>query len=100
MKLLIIFLLLSGCAIVPPLKPTQNNKHITATIIINDSIGNDKKGRTILGETWYIDKKGTCIFILPTVRDVYDAKNMCVWGHELLHCVMGSFHTDDEGSSC
>jgi len=95
--IILITFIFSGCAN-KPFNPPEFNKYVIAEIEINDNIGYDKHGRKIVGLS--IMNKGLGKMKLPTIKDLYDTYNMYIWGHELMHFVFGTFHSDDEASTC
>lgn len=95
---LALVLLLGGCTTPVPFNPPEFNKYIVGKVEINDNIGYSKNGNIIVGQTSF--RKGICSFKLPTILGVYDSYNMCIWGHEFMHCVLGSFHREDEIDTC
>lgn len=96
--LLSLVLLLQGCAAPAPFNPPEFNKYVVGVVEIDDNIGFGPNGGKIVGQTSF--KKGICSFKLPTIQGVYDSYNMCIWGHEFMHCVLGSFHREDEIDTC
>lgn len=93
----LIILLCSGCAN-QPFTPPEFNKQVVVDVTINDSIGYDSEGRRIVGQAKRVG--GICYLQLPTITWLYDSYNMCVWGHEFMHCVFGRFHTKDAMGTC
>ena len=83
-KLLLFSLLLGGCAEIP-FNPPEFNRTVTVVTIINDNLS-----RKAVGRFKRID--GICYIQVPTIRWLYDEYNMCVWGHEFMHCVYGYYH--------
>ena len=65
---------------------------------INDNIPDDKRGREVVGNMERIN--GICYIQVPTITWLYDSYNMCVWGHEFMHCVLGTYHTEDDMGTC
>ena len=89
--------MLNGCA-TAPLNPPEFNKRVIVDTTINDNIGTDERGRKIVGQAVRIN--GICYIKVPSILWLYDSYNMCVWGHELMHCVFGTFHTKDDMGTC
>lgn len=96
--ILLIVALLSGCAS-HPLKSSEFNEFSIIQATIDDNLGIDKNGNTINAEAEFFTN-GICKIKLPTIKDVYDSFNLCNWGHELAHCIMGTWHDEDEIDTC
>ena len=106
-KLLVLLLVtvIGGCTSFDPPKfnPTQYNTELQINIVPTEDF-------TVLAKKWgfndlggmteYIDFKGKCNIYIPMLREVRDAYTMCVAGHELFHCILGSFHRRGEAHSC
>ncbi|MCK5609641.1 hypothetical protein KAR91_47650 [Candidatus Pacearchaeota archaeon] len=79
--------------------PTEHNEYLKIKIIFNDNIGYDSEGRRVLGRVPYA-RKGYCLLMIPNITELMDSKNWCVWGHELGHCILGTFHDKNERGTC
>ncbi len=104
-SLWVCLLVFSGCAVfdAPKFKPTQYNTKLSLTIIptTDFSVLAKKYGfESLGGMTEYVDLKGKCKLHMPMLEEVRDSYTMCVAGHELFHCILGSFHKKGEGESC
>ena len=105
MKILILAILLQGCALfdAPKFKPTQYNLDLQIKVIPTEDFSKlaDKHNfKSLGGLTIYKDFKGRCDIYIPIIKEVRDGYAMCVAGHELFHCILGSFHKPDEGVTC
>ena len=88
-RLLLFSLLLGGCANAP-FNPPEFNKRVIVDTTIDDNIGYTEEGVRIVGQFKRID--GVCYIKVPTITWLYDEYNMCVWGHEFMHCVYDYYH--------
>lgn len=103
--LLCVLLLTQGCAAfdAPKFTPTQYNTdlHIKVQFTEDFSVLEKKFNfESLAGMTEYIDFKGTCILYIPSLEEVMDGYTMCIAGHEFFHCILGSFHEEDDGATC
>lgn len=99
--LLIIPLLLIGCAQPPKLNHTWVNTSPNIKIRFTPDFTNIReryKDDAIIGLT-LLYKTG-CTMYIPPIEHVLDYRSMCIAGHELMHCVYGIFHDDDHAYSC
>jgi len=102
-KLLVLLLLfgLVGCDSNPKIKMTHFDTAPEIFIVFTEDftdIRNKYDNQLIVGLTEW--KDGVCYIYVPPLKDVYDSISMCVIGHEIMHCVLGYFHNEDEGNSC
>jgi len=67
-------------------------------ITFDKDLGKDYLGRQIAGYASFSLKR--CHIWIPMIEFVHDSYTWCIWGHELGHCILGTFHTKDEGSTC
>ena len=105
LTLLLFCLILSGCAVfdAPVFQPDQYNTRLELTIVPTEDFSYlaKKHGFNDLGGmAEYIDFKGKCKLYIPMLNEVRDSYTMCVAGHELFHCILGSFHKKGEGERC
>ena len=105
MRIILISLLLSGCAVFDPpqFKPTQYNLDLQIKIIPTEDFSALAKKHgfeSLGGMTEFVDFKGKCKLYIPMLKEVRDPYTMCVAGHELFHCILGNFHKKDEGERC
>lgn len=103
--ILILVLLLSGCAAfdAPVFKPNQYNTDLYIKVIPTEdftALAEKYNFKSLGGLTIYKDFKGRCELYIPIIKEVRDGYTMCVAGHELFHCILGSFHKPDEGATC
>lgn len=98
---LIVLLFMVGCTS-PSIKPTIYNTTPKIQVIFTEDftylIKKYKTSNRLIGLA--VRQNGICYVYIPLIRDVYDAHRMCIAGHELMHCVLGTFHNEDEGASC
>ena len=99
MRKLLLFslLLLSGCA-TAPFNPSEFNRRVMVDTTIDDNIGYDERDRKIVGQMQRIN--GVCYIKVPSITWLYDSYTMCIWGHEFMHCVLGTFHTKNDMGTC
>jgi len=105
MRILLLALLLSGCAAfdAPKFKPNQYNLDLQLKIVPTQdfrALAKKYNYPDLGGLTVYKDFKGKCVLYIPMIKEVRDGYKMCVAGHELFHCILGSFHKKDEGMTC
>jgi len=103
--LILTALLLSGCAgfDTPKFKPTQYNLDLQLKVVPTEdftALAEKYNYPNLGGLTVYKDFKGRCDIYIPIIKEVRDSYAMCVAGHELFHCILGSFHKPDEGETC
>ena len=96
MKILLLLLILTGCAAFEPpeFKPTEFNDYLIIHIVIDNDLswlGLDTEHTKVRGAAKC--KKGICTLYLP---DDDNAVNDCVWLHEFKdHAVYGVKHSED-----
>lgn len=94
---ILVALLLTGCAN-KGFNPPEFNNVVIVEVEINDNIGFDEYDRSVAGQAVRIN--GICYIQVPTITWLYDSYNMCIWGHEFMHCVFGVYHTKDDMGTC
>ena len=106
-KILLLLLLVmgTGCAAfdAPRFKPTQYNLDLQLKIVPTTdfrALAERYNYPDLGGLTIYEDFKGKCEIYIPMLEEVRDPYTMCAAGHELFHCILGSFHKPDEGETC
>lgn len=103
--IIIIAVLMTGCAAfdAPKFQPNQYNLDLQLKIIPTEDfrvLAQKYNYPDLGGLTVYKDFKGTCKIYVPMLREVRDPYRMCVLGHEVFHCILGSFHKKGEGATC